>query len=287
MLGILLLSAQFALAAPSEGGKEMTWLAIDFAPIFIREGPDAGTGYLDRIMATLQPYFANYQQHVIYGNSTRNELEMKRGGNTCTVGMLATPEREKFVAFGRPYMRMLPNGIITLKALEGKFNAYRNAAGRVVLAQVLADPALRLGVAKSRLYSGGINRVLQPYVEPLPAGNVQAVASGDIGQTLYDMMQRRRIDYMLGFAIEESYFRQHNAIKQPTVFLPVEEASELLDASFACARTPWGRQQVEEMDRHFASSPALVQKLRQAYESWLSPDERRLLRDWEKRVATK
>lgn len=281
---ILLCCAALAQAAPPPADKEMTWLALDFAPVYIRDGPDAGTGYLDEVMTMLQPYFADYRQHVIYGNSSRNELEMKRGGNTCTVGMLATLYRETFVAFGRPYMRMLPNGIITLKSLVPRFNAHRNAAGRIVLAEALADHSLRLGVARTRIYGGAINRVLQPAVEPASADNVQVVATGDIGQTLYEMMQRRRIDYTLGYAIEEGYFRQRYGARQPTVFLPVEEANELIGANFACARTPWGRKQVEEMDKRLVSSPALVQKLRRAYESWLSPDALKLLHEWERRA---
>src|SRR5690348_11181203 len=96
LLGCLLLAMSYAAQATGVENKEIRWLGIDFAPMTIIQGPEAGTGYQDEVLAILRPLFNSFKQTVIYGNSSRLEQEMKRGRNTCTVAMLQTPARLQY-----------------------------------------------------------------------------------------------------------------------------------------------------------------------------------------------
>lgn len=279
LLSLLLMLSASSRAA-SDDAKEIRWLGIDLAPMMMLDGPQAGTGYLDEIMNTVRPLFPGYKQSIVYGNSARLEQQMKLGGNTCTVAMLQTPARAKFMVFSKPFARIIPNGVITLKSLEPKFNAFRDSYGNISLTKASADSSLRFGLAQGRVYGGKIDPLIKPLLGPPVAPQVMLLGSTNIGEGLYRMLQRGRVDYMLGYPLEEQYFLQRYAdVKSATVFLPVAEAGPLIDRHFACAKSPWGEQRVAEMNRHLESKE-LRQKLQSIYESHLSSDARSLYRFW-------
>lgn len=280
---LLLGSLMMAFGDGAQAGtdsREMRWLGIDFAPMTIVAGPDAGTGYLDEVLRTIQPLFPGVKHSILYGNSSRLEQLMQRGGNICTIAMLHTRARERYMVYSKPFARIIPNGIITLKTLEQRLEAFRDQHGNVSLARAGSDRTLRLGLSQGRVYGDQIDDVIRPWVGPPLARHVEMLASTNIGEGLYRMLQRGRVDYMLGYPLEERYFLQrYTDVNSPTVFIPIAESSKLIDRHLACVNTPWGRQRVAEMNR-LLESKELRQKLQGIYESRLSPDARVLYRMW-------
>lgn len=259
--------------------KEMTWLTIDFAPVSIKDGPEAGTGYTDLSTTYLAPLlFPGYKQKTLYGPPLRLDAEMQKGENSCSLIMLQTPRRMPFMIFSQPYERILPNGIITLKSNLSRLEGMRSPGGAVSLARLVANRTLRGGVAQGRVYGPGIDAVLGPVVKP-PAPNIMSVAGTKLGEGLYEMLQRDRVDYFIGYAVEEHYFFHHRPLARESAYMPVEEANALVAPSFSCARTAWGEQKVQEMNR-LLESKNVRQKLQEIYEKHLSPDQLKLYREW-------
>jgi uncharacterized protein (TIGR02285 family) len=271
-----MLFATQASFGQADDGKTIEWLAVNYPPLSIQEGSSAGSGYLDQLMAALQPLFPGFKHTIIYGNSTRLEQEMKRGHNTCTISMQKTPEREQYMVFSKPYTKILPNGIIALGLQIGRFTQYADANGRISLSRVLADHSLTLGISQGRLYSKPLNQLLDPLLQA-GAPQIQVLSGNKIAEGVYRLLQRRQIDYMLGFPMEEQYFYKHTPNSLPTVYLPVSEDYEAGDRYFGCSRTAWGQQRVEQMNR-LLESKALRQRLQDIYESQLSPESVKLYR---------
>lgn len=277
---ICLLGASHMQAAEPAALPDLLWPGVDFKPFIILTGPQAGEGYLDKAQLLFQQLLPGYRHLRVYGNSSRQEQEMqaglREGRRVCSVALFRTPKREEFAVFSRPYLRVLPNGIITLQRLLPRFAPYRDQAGSLQLAQILAQSELRLGIARSRVYGGAVDQLLAPLAaEPHPA--IVWRAAADIGEGLYGMLQRGRIDFTLGFAVEEQYLRMQQVGQEPTVFLPLAESAGLLEARFSCARTPWGERTVAQINQQL-ENPQLGEQLQQIYEAWLSPESLQLYR---------
>lgn len=276
---LALLAANAAAAPPS---NRLIWPSADIAPSMIRSGPQAGTGFLDLAMADLRALLPEYKHETLWGNTKRQEQEMQTGRNTCTVALLRNPRREAFLIYSRPYFRILPVGIITLKSRAAEFDAYRNEHGLVSLAKVRTDSPLQMGIAFGRAYGGTIDKILEPQLSATPK-NLLIRSGTDISDGLYGMLQRGRIDYQLGYPVEETHLSRSHPGQKATVFMPIEEAGALHNMYFSCARSPWGERMIARMNRHFESKP-LQRKLQKNYERWLSPEALKIYRSWLKQA---
>jgi uncharacterized protein (TIGR02285 family) len=263
------------IAQAADKQQEILWLAADIAPSMIREGPYASTGFLDLAMADMRKLLPEFRHTTVWANSKRQEQEMQSGSHACTVAMLRTPRREEFIYYSHPYLRILPVGMITLRSKMARFDAYRSVSGQVSLGKILADGIQQLGIAAGRAYGGNINATLDA---PTLNDKHLVVRSGtDISAGLYDMLQRGRIDYQLGYAVEELHLFRSHPNQKPTVFIPLEEAGDMHEMYFACAKTPWGKEMVERMNRQFESK-AFQRKMQANYEHWLNPEALKLYR---------
>lgn len=281
LCAVLLCGQSLPVFAEPPAEAEVFWLVSDFKPFMILHGPQTGEGYLDRSQLLLQHLLPGYQHRAVQGNASRREQIMQVGlhgkRQVCSATLFLTPKREGFAVFSRPYLRVLPSGIITLKRLVPRFAAYRNAAGDLQLARIIAERTLRMGVTRSRAYGGKVDTLLEPLAAVESSANLVWRAGEDNSEGLYGMLQRGRIDFTLGFAVEELYLHKRKPDQEATVFLPVAENTELLSARFSCARTPWGASTVAQVDALLAD-PALRARFQQFYEDWLGPESLQLYR---------
>jgi uncharacterized protein (TIGR02285 family) len=278
---MLLLGLPPARATEPAVQPEVLWLGVDFKPLIIKDGPQAGEGFLDKTLLLFQQLLPGYRHLSTLSNTSRREQEMlaalREGRRVCSVALLRTPKREAFAVFSRPYLSFLPNGIITLQRLAPSFAPYRDGAGDLQLARILADSQLRLGVSRDRIYGGAVDALLAPLATSESNPAVVWRAAADIGEGLYGMLQRGRIDFTLGYSVEEQYLERQVPGQEPTVFLPLAENASVLEASLSCARTPWGEQAVAHVDSLLAD-PALRDQFQAFYEEWLNPESLQLYR---------
>jgi uncharacterized protein (TIGR02285 family) len=274
---VLLLALCSGTSKAGDEGKEMEWLASDLSPLAIKDGPQAGRGYFDRIMALLLPAFAGYKHSVTYANSFRRERQMHTGDHICTVSMLYSQEREQYMVFSKPYGTILPNGIILLKAKQTRFKPYLQSSGTIQLSSLIGDTSLKVGLSQGRYYGGPLDRLLHTKDESNPLTNVSVLNGNDSNVELYKLLQRGVIDYVVGYPIEKHYFAQRQSNAAAMVYLPIAEEPALIGRHFACRRTPWGMQRVEEVNR-VLESKTLRQQLQESYEDQLDPEDIKLYR---------
>lgn len=122
LLSAILLLGLFPVRAAEPGAQaDVLWLGVDFKPMIIKDGPQSGEGFLDKTLLLFQQLLPGYRHLSTLSNTRRQELEMlaalRAGRRVCSVALFRTPKREEFAVFSRPFLSILPNGIITLQRL--------------------------------------------------------------------------------------------------------------------------------------------------------------------------
>ena len=146
--------------APSE---TIDWYRAYFPPVTIPSGPDAGQGFFDRVHDFLIRRLPEYEHNHRTGNFKRIIAEIKKGQTACCPSLYKTKEREEFVAFSVPAVVVLPNAVITRKDVVDRLEPYLTAENKLKLSEVLKNQNLTLGISNGRVYSGGIDEVLQRF----------------------------------------------------------------------------------------------------------------------------
>lgn len=281
MLLALLPALPMAALATPPLNVELTWVTLSAEPYTVSSGTLAGQGFMDLLIKAMHPRMSSLPPQEVHAIAPRIELEMhKPEGVRCTTGLLQTPAREQYLIFSQPYMKILPNGLITRKSQLPFLKPYLVNNHAIQLSKLLQDPSRRLGVSQSRVFGGSINSVLQPYLDN-KAGNVVTVS----GTTNLKMLRSGRIDYFLGYP-----FDQYDGVGVPssvagdTAFLPVVEGGSLLPAVISCQRTPLGQQMINVFNDNLADRE-WRRSLLAAYEFWLTPNAIASLRALEQKEA--
>lgn len=277
--GILLVTSLTVRSEPLN--MELTWVTLSAEPYTVTEGKRAGQGFMDLLIKAMNPRMSSLPPKQVHAIAPRIEMEMRKAdGVRCTTGLLQTPVREQYLIFSRPYMKILPNGMITLKHWLPHLKQYLNGNQAIQLGKLLQNPYRRLGISQSRVFGGTINSVLQPYLDA-KTSNVVTLS----GITNLKMLRSGRIDAFLGYPFDEydSGGVPSEAMRD-TAFLPVVEGGGLLPAVIACQRTPEGQQAIDVFNSNLADK-TWQRSLLAAYEFWLTPSAIASLRALERQEA--
>jgi len=262
------LCAVFVLCRPAgadETGRTITWLHPIYPPVFMPQGPDKGTGILEKALPMLQQALPEYRHEVAETNMKRLLKTIEMGRHACSNLLLKTPEREKFVVFSKPYILTHAYRIIVRAEDWGKFGRITNQDGALSLARLLETEGLRLGYSEGRSYSPPVNAVLK---ERANKKNSYSSASADLLRALLKMTARKRVDYTIGYPFEVTYLARQMDLKQAFVSYPIAESAETYVAHVGCPNNEWGRKVIA------AINPAIERlrvdkKLYGAYMDWV------------------
>lgn len=255
----------FGPARADETGKAITWLHPIYPPVFMPNGPDKGTGILEKALPLLQEALPEYRHEVMETNMKRLLKTIEMGRHACSNLLLKTPDREKFVAFSKPYILTHAYRIIVRAEDWDKFGRMTNQAGALSLARLLATDGLRLGYSEGRSYSPPVNAVLK---EKANKKNSYSSASADLLRALLKMTAHKRVDYTIGYPFEITYLVRQMDLKQSFVSYPIAESAETYVAHVGCPNNEWGRKIIA------AINPAIERlrvdkKLYGAYMDWV------------------
>lgn len=262
------LCAIFLLSRPAmadETGNTITWLHPIYPPVFMPKGPDKGTGILEQALPMLQQALPEYRHEVMETNMKRLLKTIEAGRFVCSNLLLKTPEREKFIAFSKPYILTHAYRIIVRAEDWQKFGRMTNQEGALSLAQLLETEGLRLGYSEGRSYSPPVNAVLK---KQATKQNSYKSTNSDLLEALLKMTARKRVDYTIGYPFEVTYLARQMNLKQAFVSYAIAESADTYVAHVGCPNNAWGRKVIE------AVNPVLERlrtdkKLYGAYMDWV------------------
>jgi uncharacterized protein (TIGR02285 family) len=280
LLVLLLLSSPCLADDLTSPENRITWYHANFPPVTIPYGPDAGTGFYDRITQFIIQRLDGYEHDFQVANFKRIISEIRSQAPVCCATLYKTPEREKYVAFSMPVVVVLPSGIIARKTDAGKLSAYVAEDNRISFERVMQDGQFSVGVAKGRAYTGAIDTILDRYrSSPL----VIERAGKDVFKGLFEMLLAGRVDLIIGYPTEAQYVGRTMGQDDRVVFHPVAEMSQNYTLGHVgCPKNEWGRTIIRQVDailETYRSTPEFTG----FYEHWIDaqtiPAYRQITRD--------
>ncbi len=262
----LLLAALLVLATAANAAdiERITWLSADPPP---SAESKLGIGLAARMLAFMKLQWPEVQHQILQANAKRSWQLLAQGEPACHASALRTPEREKLAYFSNT--QIFPP--LQLIVRRDKLDLLpRNAAGEVDLARLLADPRLRGALVDGRSYGLFIDQLLAGRGLPKV---VDLYAAADYGSKILPMLSVGRGDYTIEQDMALAVGRERNPQLQELLSLPIQGASEPLQAGVACPRNAWGLAAIREIDKRLGT-PAGVAMLRESFERWLTPEVR-------------
>ncbi len=249
--------------------QEISWYRANFPPVTITEGPEAGSGFFDRVTELLIQHMPEYQHNHYEANFRRITAELKNKKQVCCPSLYKTKEREKFISFSIPAMIVLPNVVITKKKLNAELQPYLNKNNRLELGRLLEDKTLRLGISNGRKYSGGIDEVLNQFNG---AENIRVRSGVDVFKGLLNMLFYERVDYIIGYPIEANYFlKDQQKLNELQIYFIDENNIDFTVGHVGCPKTEWGEKIINSVNQvlkdHRQTSEYLI-----FYEHWLNDE---------------
>lgn len=254
--------AMLAGACPA-AADEITWLTMEFPPFFIHEGKDRGQGIADGVTHLLRRDLRGYTHREELAEPATIMARLKAGDHVCTAAYIKTAERERVLEYSLPDLVLPPNGITARRATVPRLTG--GAAGPVSLAKLLANRKLRLAVAVGRSYGPALDALLE---RTRGSNHVYWRHGEDIYPSLFDMLLKGSVDYLIGYPYEALYLARQRGVEGDVVTLPIAELPDYTLAHVVCPRTPWGRAVVADVNRALAIERPRPE-YRQAIERWL------------------
>ena len=259
-VALALAMASLAAAAVAD---EITWLTMEFPPFYIHEGKDRGQGIADTITRLLQRHLTDYTHREELAEPATIMTRLKAGDHVCSAAYIKTAERERVLEYSLPDLILPPNGITVRRDAVSRLTG--GAPGPVSLQRLLANRNLRLAVAVGRSYGPALDGLLE---RTKGSPHVYWRHGEDIYRSLFDMLMKGSVDYVLGYPYEALYLARERGVAAQVVTLPLAELPDYTFAHVVCPRTPWGRKLIGEINRALEVERPKPE-YRQAVERWL------------------
>lgn len=267
--------------------KEMVmWNEMNFAPHFILDGPYKGMGFGDKVIPIFMDALPEYNHKTFTGNTA---LMLERAANdehVCTINFIKTAERENTVVFSLPYIFVLPNGLIIREEDKGKFDKYIDSEGKISLTSLLETTDLKFGVSGKTAYGKGVDPIISANKDN---PNVVVRYGKDLTEGLLQMLDLKRIDYMLTYPDMRGFLIKKLNIKSKLRYITVAEMPKdyLLEAHVGCAKNTWGQELIEKID-NLITNTDLIEKTADYYSYWLDENDKKIYQGlFEKVVKSK
>ncbi len=263
----LLFTLGFASISSAEDKDTISWYHPDFPPVYILEGPLAGTGVGDSILAYFVERMPGYHHETRVANFRRIITTIAAGEEACGITLLKNAERDKVVLFSDAFMISPLNEIITLKKNLSTFAPLMDAEGGVSLKSVMEKSELMLGYSNGRSYSRKIDQIIKSSENEK---NSYAASSLDIFVSLMKMLERERIEYTIGYGYEAMYVARQLGFEADVVAIPLHEQNSYIPVYAGCPKTDWGQKVIAQINT-IVKTARLDPQVYGVYKPWLDP----------------
>ncbi|MBB5205645.1 uncharacterized protein (TIGR02285 family) [Inhella inkyongensis] len=275
VLGSFFSSGASLGAAPA---PDWVWLLSDYAPFALRQGPLAGQGYAQRMLAeVLWPALPQHRHAISWVSSGRLLAELDQQPASCALLLRKTAQRAAQWHYSRALIRHWPVGMVLRRSdLEDGLLQWSSPSdrGEIELARFLAAGRV-VGVIGDRVHGALVDELLARHPEQRRKNRLV-----NANRAMFGMVSRRHgVDATLAYSFELSHYQltePPGVGAEALVWMPLAELRESQLGFVACAASPQGQAHVAAVDDLLAQ-PGVRERLQLLYEAWLAPMERQRL----------
>lgn len=274
LAGLCMIPASSALAQPDPPLGRIVWVAVDFPPFQVIDGPNQGSGSFDGLRDLLVREMRDVEHEFVTMTFAQREEAFHEGVLLCSPGMFRTPSRDRYLVFAEPSLIHLDNRLVFLKRNAGRF-----PSGLAVdLETVLKDRNLVGGVIVSRSFAPNIDALVRRY-GGAPNIRMQALSPAQI----VELLLKGEIDYTIMFSHEADFLERQAGRSGMLGNKQIVGTPPYIMTQVACTRNDWGEKVVARVNRALRDQRARPE-YRQLSERWYVELDRALVRRYYPRL---
>ncbi|WP_415896014.1 hypothetical protein ACMXYQ_06935 [Neptuniibacter sp. PT34_22] len=254
----------------------IVWARTDFAPVFILKGKYSNQGIGDEAIKLFKSKLKHYN-HISADMSLKRAMQLaKEGQMICHVSLVNSKERQQFMDFSQPLMRLYANGLVTTKGSLHKFGVSADKINPVSLTALTQKP-VSISIHDARAYSAYIDEVIKK--NRSKPNSIFKVKTGQKDQErLIQMVENHRLDAMIGRPEEAQFSKLQHNIKEDLYFVPLKGQPETSMGHIGCAKGDWNKALINTLNQMIEKDEELKSTIFEAYQKWL-PSQLRTTRE--------
>ena len=240
---ILLLLFCLPVAATKQP-KTIEWIMVDFAPYYIMHDKYEGTGRDESVIKLLEKALpeVSFKRTLLPASRAVHELSNPHN-NYCMLSLYQNEHRKQHIQFTEHSSTVgLSPSIAIRKELAAKLEL--DVTKPVSLKSLLAEN-LALGVSMSRSFGANIDKVINESHD----ANIISRPGRDTLASLTYMLQKKRIDILLGYPSEHYYLAHSMGFEGDLTQLSLTEAPALSIGYIGCTKNKQGEVTVKLLDQ--------------------------------------
>jgi uncharacterized protein (TIGR02285 family) len=244
------------LAAAAARAETITWVTSAQPVQNSSETQDSGQ------LAFLTAHLQSFTHHIVRVSTARAYHELEHGSGVCKVGVLLSPERQRYAVFSARHL-VLPGYHLVVRKDRLPALAPAIVKGEVDLDKLASLPGLTGGYTHLRHYDDPIAH----FTEAHDGVTVTGVVATPL---LFNLLLAERMDYAFVLPMD-AYYYPDEAARQKLSLLPIKGARSWTDAGVACSSDQSGRDLIQAVDALLADDEnwaAFVEPLRK----WIPPE---------------
>jgi len=240
---ILLLLFCLPVAATKQP-KAIEWIMVDFAPYYIMNDKYEGTGRDESVIKLLEKALpeVSFKRTLLPASRAVHELSNPQN-NYCMLSLYQSEHRKQHIQFTEHSSTVgLSPSIAIRKELATKLEL--DVTKPVSLKSLLDDKHLALGVSMSRSFGADIDSVINESHD----ANIISRPGRDTLASLTYMLQKKRIDILLGYPSEHYYLAHSMGFEDELTQLSLTEAPALSVGYIGCTNNEQGKETAKLLD---------------------------------------
>lgn len=246
----------------------MQWYTSHWPPYRISEGPYAGQGSFDLMLAQLIAALPQYKHEIHQIHLARIvKVSANTSENHCTFGLRYTPDRDKRTYFSQP-AGLLPNLAVNSLQQHTKLKTF-DPQQAVQMSTLVKSPELLGLIENDRAYPAVIAAQINKAGSNLGSSSMTTMNPAQL-------LAAKRVDYVVDYPNRLRYFSIEAGQDIKLEFRPIADIPDFSYTYVSCSKTETGKRWIKDVD---VALNTLKQQpeYKNAMYRWFSEQERQLL----------
>ena len=219
--------------------EKIVWADIEYAPFYLTNGENKGTGRSQLLREVIIKSMPNYTHEIKKLPTTRLLKSFENGEDLCFVDMNYTDSRAKSMAYGLA-TSLNPRHVVV--SLKEKLEKFKNKNGKISLKGLERSPPLSTAMSKGRSFDSHID----PFIN---SGKVKVkhLNLNNTSSSALKMVSGKRVDFVFEYPETVNYIlRDKEGEIDQLIFIPLSDRKKknYQMSYFVCSNTQWGKSRV-------------------------------------------